>query len=143
MDELQIANLIKNCKILKYKFRGIFAANNFPLTGTSKDCFMIVNASSSNSHGTHWLLICHFKRQVYFADPLGLSLASYTTIYRRLSTKYKTVYEVTRDRAIQSATSNLCGLFCIYIAHSIFNRRIEFLYLINDYQLKVFAQHML
>ena len=31
MDEDEINNLVQGCKRLKYKFHGVFAADNFPL----------------------------------------------------------------------------------------------------------------
>ena len=42
---------------LKQKFRGVFAAANFPSKLTSSS-FLIVNAPKSQNPGTHWLFIC-------------------------------------------------------------------------------------
>ena len=56
MDEDVINDLIHKSRKLKYKFRGLFAVNNFPQK-LQKNSFLIVNASPSNSPGTHWLLL--------------------------------------------------------------------------------------
>ena len=53
MDEDEINSLIQGCKLLKYKFCGVFAADNFPLK-LSQNRFIIVNVSSSDSIGIHF-----------------------------------------------------------------------------------------
>ena len=57
MDEDDIHGLIHRCEKLKHKFGGVIAADIFPSTLKS-NTFLIVNASKSQSPGTHWLLIC-------------------------------------------------------------------------------------
>ncbi len=64
MDELEIAMLIRKCKILKYKFKGVFAADNFP--PLSNNSFVIVNSSRANNIGTHWILFC--KRESNYSQ---------------------------------------------------------------------------
>ena len=46
MDEDEINNVIQACKPLEYKFRGVFAINNFPVN-LSHNSFIIVNISTS------------------------------------------------------------------------------------------------
>ena len=70
MDEDEINNLVQACKLLKYKFRGVFAADNFPVN-LSHNSFIIVNVSTSQSIGTHWTLFCRRNGKYIFADPLG------------------------------------------------------------------------
>ena len=56
MDEDEINNLDQACKLLlKYTFRSLFAADNFPVI-LSHNSFIIVNVSTSQSIGTHWTL---------------------------------------------------------------------------------------
>ena len=52
MDELQQQNFIPKSKHLKYKFSGVFAADNVP-SELPNNVFVIVNASKSDSLGTH------------------------------------------------------------------------------------------
>ena len=84
MDEDDINDLIQKCRKLKYKFCGVFAANNFPQK-LHKNSFLIVNASPSNNLGTHWLLLCNRNNKIIFAAPLGQSIIAYRDLYHRLS----------------------------------------------------------
>ena len=85
MDEDQIHLQVKKCKHLKFKFRGVYAADNYPLN-LQTNTFITVNASRSNSIGTHWVVLA--KRYaypiIYFADPLALPLTTYKDIFNRL-----------------------------------------------------------
>ena len=55
MDKDDNNDLIQGCKTLKYEFRGVFAANNFP-EKMKRNSFPIVNAATAENIGTHWLL---------------------------------------------------------------------------------------
>ena len=80
MDEDEINNLVQGCKRLKYKFYGVFAADNFPLH-LSENSFIIVIVSTFQSIGTHWKLICQRNGKYIFADPLGQNLTSYKHLH--------------------------------------------------------------
>ena len=84
MDSDEIVSMINKCPHLKFKFRGVFAADLFPIL--KSNCFIIVNASESSMPGSHWILLCYHDNNMYFADPLGLSVTNYTAIYVVLST---------------------------------------------------------
>ena len=124
MDEDDINDLIQRCALLKHKFLGVFAANNFPQK-LKPNSFLIVNAATAESFGTHWLLLCQKEEedQLFFADPLGQSISSYKDVYQRIISLEENakIYQLLKDQPIQSKNSKLCGLFCIYIAHYIFN----------------------
>ena len=49
MDKYQIHLQVKKCKHLKIKFRGVCAADNYPLN-LQTNIFIIVNASRSNHY---------------------------------------------------------------------------------------------
>ena len=78
MYEDEINNLIQRCRKLKSFFRGVFAADNFPLQ-LKENHFIIVNASKENSVGTHWLLIFNHKG-IYSATHLCVTKIS-TNLY--------------------------------------------------------------
>ena len=117
-----------------------FAANNFP-SKLKSNTFLIVNASKSRSPGTHWLLICKTSNHLLFADPLGRSLSSYKNIYQRIAKNNVQFHQCLENQPIQSQNSELCGLFCIFIAHLIFDNR----QIVNcsDFYLILFALHMM
>ena len=143
MDEDEINNLVQGCKRLKYKFHGVFAADNFPLH-LSQNSFIIVNVSTSQSIGTHWILICRRNGDYIFADPLGQNLNSYKHLHNRLVSSagnIQTVYELLRNQPIQKPNSILCGLFCIYIAHYLFGGKE--IVKMSDVELIRFALHMM
>ena len=133
MDEDQIHLQVKKCKHLKCKFRGVYAADNYPLNSQT-NTFLFVNASRSNSIGTHWVVLP--KRYaypiIYFADPLALPLTTYKDIFIRLQQCEDLeiimgTLEQRRDiqSPLQSADSQLCGLFCIYIVHYFLVRNFQ------------------
>ena len=79
MDEDDINGLIQGCQTLKYKFHGVFAANNFP-EKMNRNSFLIVNAATAENIGSHWLLLCRKNNQLLFAEPL-VSLFNRTNTY--------------------------------------------------------------
>ena len=83
MNEDELNDLIQRCKLLKHKFLGAFAANCFPKI-LQPNSFLLVNASTSNNAGTHWLLLCVKNNNLIFADPQGQPILFYKNVYRRL-----------------------------------------------------------
>lgn len=128
------------CQDLKYKFQGIFAADNFPLR-TKSNTFCIVNAATSDIYNDgHWVLLCKKQNKLYFMNPLGLPMENYQDISKRMMKNQ--VIQPLRNKAIQNINSNLCGLYCIYLAHFMFTPTF-YTPFINDYQLKLFDLHMI
>ena len=142
MDEDDINDLVRNCKNLKHKFIGVFAANNFP-NELKENSFLIVNSATAENAGTHWLLFCQKDNQLLFADPLGQSILSYKGVYQRILSREGNVqvHQLLENHPIQSRNSRLCGLFCIYIAHVLFNS--QKIVKIHDVDLIRFALHMM
>ena len=139
-------DLIQNCKHLKYKFLGVFAADNFS-PHIPNNIFMIVNTSKSDSSETHWIVICNRRNVLYFADPPSLHLWQYTNLYNRLNENFHQVTELMTNFRMQDSNPTMCGSFCIYIAHLIYDKNFtgyasDFAY-INDHVLKRFLTHML
>ena len=150
MDGDQICHQVKKCKHLKFKFRGVYAADNFPLN-LQTNTFIIVNASRSNSIGTHWVVLA--KRYaypiIYFADPLALPLATHKDFFNRLQQckGLEIMMDIMEHRGdiqppLQSSNPQLCGLFCIYIAHYFYSEKFLFIPDVNDLELLAFVKHM-
>ena len=142
MNEDEVNDLIQRCKLLKHKFLGVFAANKFPKI-LQPNSFIIVNASTSDNAGTHWLLLCVKNKNLIFADPLGQPIVFYKNVYRRLVSTQGDVQlcQVLENQPIQSRDSKLCGLFCIYIAHLSFS--FQPIVKCSDNDLIRFALHMM
>lgn len=120
MDERELQAIINKCKYLKFKFNGVYAANNFPLL-IKPFSFQIINASPANHAGTHWLVLCRRGHDIIFADPLGFSMTVYTLLYCRCLQFYNNVIDFSYP--IQPINSNLCGMFCIFLAHVILSNQ--------------------
>ena len=143
MVEDEINDLVRVCKLLKYKFRGVYAAHNFPVD-LSHNSFIIVHVSTSQSIGTYLTLIGRSNGKYIFADPYEQKLASYKHLHNRLASSADnilTVYDLLRYQPIQKPNALLCGLFCIYIAHNLFGwKKIVKL---SDVDLISFALHIM
>ena len=142
MDEDDVNNSIQGCKTLIYKFHGVFAANNFP-EKMKRNSFLVVNAATAETIGTHWLLLCGKNNQLFFADPLGQPISSCKHLYQRIIcvANNHNIYQLLENQPIRSANSKLCGLFCIYIAHFVFDA--QKLVNINHKELIRFANQMM
>ena len=143
MDEDEINNLVQGCKRLKCKLHGVFAADNFPLH-LSQNSFIIVNVSTSQSIGTHWILICGRNGDYVFADLLRQNITTYKHLHNRLACNagnIQTVYDLLRNQPIQKANSILSGLFCICIVHYLSGE--NGIVKMSDVELIRFALHMM
>ena len=78
---------------------------------------------------------------IYKKYSLGQSIIAYRDLHHRLSDTNAQICQFLEHQPIQSQNSELCGLFCIYIAHIIFSKRE--IVKINDVQLLRFALHMM
>ena len=121
MDKDDINDLIQGCKTLKYKFHGVFAANNFP-EKMNRNSFLIVNAATAENIGTHWLLLCRKNNQLLFADPLGQPISSYKHLYQRIISvgNNHNIYQLWRINQFKVQTLNFvdCFVFILLILFS-------------------------
>ena len=140
MDELDLLRSLTKCKHLKYRFAGVYAADNFPLILVG-NTFMIINSDKSDREGTHWLLLCNRNGEHVFVEPLALPMHYYNHVCERLSYADFGVKEILK-LPMQKQKSNLCGLFCIYIAHYVFSGYYPDIPLIDENQLPKFMRHM-
>ena len=112
--------------------------------------FQIVNTSKAGEIGQHWLLVClitieskskikpkNGKREasayekwlkektVCVWDCLGQDLSNYANFNRRLQKVTCKVDETFQIKfPLQNPSSNLCGLYCLYMAHN-FGRLLD------------------
>ena len=140
IGELGLWELINKCPHLKFKFAGVYAADNFPIK-LDKNTFVVVNSDNSDQEGTHWVVYCRTGENYAFGDPLGLFLHNYKNIYERLVFADLNVIQLI-DYPLQPPTSNLCGLYCIYIAHHVFGENFPTIPTITETGLIRFLNHM-
>ena len=141
IDEAYLRYCIRKCKHLKYKFVGVYAADNFPVT-FEPDTFMIVNSDKSKDEGSHWVVVARRGNDYVFGAPLGLPIYRYKNISDRLAYADFGLTEII-DTPIQTLASTLCGFYCIYIAHYLFSSYYPVIPFIHEEQLLRFVHHLL
>ena len=137
MDSATLQHMILQNSDLTVAFAGIWSADNFskqPVTTQMSTNFLaserlawfqIVNTSPEKSRGSHWLLLCatieqgQEKLQIFVWDCLGQPVSMYTTFYNRLSQLYGKTGFRQIALTLQNASSNMCGLYCLFLIHYI------------------------
>ena len=118
---------MNNCSRLKDKFGGLYPADKFPVL-LPNDSFAVVKSEKSNSTGKHWIVWSNVKSTHNFTDRLGLHLFSHhTSIAERISSVK--VDQISEDASpLQSQSSDICGFYCISIAHFLFSSQPDISY---------------
>ena len=80
------------------------------------------------------------KNKYLFADPLGLPLNNYSHVRDRLSFADLVVTEI-KQAPLQNFDSNLCGRYCIFIAHYVFGANFPIIPCIGEQGLLRFIKH--
>ena len=84
---------------------------------------MVVNTSSSQEPGDHWLAIACKDNTIYFMDSYGRSMSDFTFSkdFRRTIKDYVGSSKVIHNkRWLQSLTSNACGDYAVYFIEELF-----------------------
>ena len=93
-------------------FRGVFSSNNIP---NFKGNFIIIcNLSNELQAGTHFITLARIDKEMLILDSLALNIGNKELIksINLFSKKCDTITYL--NHAIQSATSDGCGIFCIF-----------------------------
>ena len=141
MDEKTLADYILKCRLLRPKFLGIFPSDYF-LCPLPNNTFTVINTAPSREDGEHWVIYANRNGCHTFADPLGNKLSEYQQIHSRMVTSLKVVFELI-NKPLQPPTSNLCGFWCIYLAHMMFSTTFPFTVpFIDEVELLRFVKHL-
>ncbi len=140
MDSDQLSMLVKRIPRLKFKFVGVFAADNFPPLRSGK--FQIINTQKSNDFGLHWVLIANRGGEIIFGDPLAFRLEFYQDVFQRASQYYAKIREIVKS-PLQEWNSIACGQYCVYIARSIYSKYYPNIPIITELELKRFLSDRL
>lgn len=130
MDNFELAELVSLCPVIKYRFAGCFAQDKhlFLYPGT----FQLVNTANHGEVGEHWLLFARPDEtysenfnMVIFYDSYGRVLRdSFSQLYNKVANTYDASVNIVQifpsASFVQSSNTTLCGLYCLYAAHSIF-----------------------
>ena len=75
VDNTQLTYLINRDPILKFKYRGCFARDTFPILKHNE--FVIVNTDPYSEAGEHWLLIASKNDTVLLYDSFGRDFSQF------------------------------------------------------------------
>ena len=122
MNTIQIDEILRNNPVTKNEYIGCLASDQ--LSNIKKHiknkCFFITNTLSSGEKGMgHWLLFYVDYNDVLFFDSFGFKPENYNNIYITnfvRSYNPKNVF-IALTYPIQSASSLLCGAYCLYVGY--------------------------
>ena len=113
---------LTNCDLTTFlncspHFLGCFSDNEIAKLVLKPTCFVIVNLDVSSRPGSHWVALGIFSNSIEVFDPLGFEIFNWPTLphgllgfLHKISFKKK----IKVIHRIQSKTSTLCGLFCVF-----------------------------
>ena len=124
-DANTIDKIIALDPCLKYKYKGCFSCDNFPSSGYNNS-FSIINTAPKNHQGEHWVLIAGKRGQVVFYDSFGRHFPTYfPNIFQRVDAGDKQLVQLFPTASfVQHPDSYLCGIYCVFVAHHIYNRSL-------------------
>ena len=112
MDGYQLYKIVQKNGRLKGSILGIVSFDRIPKT-MMNNYMVIFNNEPSFKPGSHWLALYKRSKKVYeFFDSFGLPPAFY-----QLTKKHPFLKDckiICQNKQLQSISSNLCGLYCIY-----------------------------
>lgn len=112
MNTMELQKLVNQDPILKKIFLGVFPCDKLPTSIPYKPAALIVNTDPSYKKGEHWVAIFFdvWNEAVYF-DSYGLSPAGPEMIDFISKNAVKWNHNTV---CLQSFTSNVCGMYCIF-----------------------------
>ena len=127
VDNHQITVLVNKDPLLKFKFLGCFARDNFPLPKDNQ--FLIVNTDVAESRGEHWLLIASKASKILLYDSFGRDFKTFfPTIFIKLKQHVtrceKELFQYIPNNVFQQPLESTdCGIYCIFMAHIFYSTK--------------------
>lgn len=115
MDTLQIETALRNNKITKTVFHGVYPADNLPLIqdATKLPVAHIANCSDSTSGGTHWVAFYQDRQdRIEVFDSYGKPLEYYNP---KLLSFVGNLTVVQQSQQLQQSASTVCGQYCLFL----------------------------
>ena len=98
-------------------FLGCYSDDEIAKLVLKPTCFLIVNLDISKKPGSHWLALGIFPNHIEVFDSLGFDFFSWPSLPNGiLSFIHKVSFKkrIKVNPRLQSKTSTLCGLFCVF-----------------------------
>lgn len=128
-DNFEISHIVSLDPILRNNFLGCYAQDSLPFIARSinenYNKFAIVNTKPQGNIGEHWLLIACRHGVVYLYDSFGREFeTNFPTIFEKIENSVTQNVEIVQFHpshgSLQSMDTQLCGLYCIFMAHHIY-----------------------
>ena len=110
-------NLIKICSFNPNTFKGVFSCDNFYMKIKERHLNLspgdrcIINLSSSNHSGSHWIAIqVNTPHEAEYFDPYGLDCFD---SFIKKAFEEQNITVDTFKKTIQDPSSQFCGLYCV------------------------------
>ena len=127
-------NLLKYIEVLKVpKFRGVFMRDELPERPNPVECG-IVNLSSHEHLGTHW--VCYAKihqNRIYF-DSFGRKTPLEIQYYLKTEEEFRNnvpVIERSTD-IVQRPNTKICGQLCLFVLTSLMREHLSFQHVMDQ-----------
>ena len=132
--DLDADEALDNIQLLKYadllrvpKFRGVFMRDELPERSNPVECG-IVNLSTHNNLGTHW--VCYAKlnnTRIYF-DSAGRKTPMEIQYYLKTDEEFKNRVPVIARNGdiVQRPNTKICGHMCLFVLTSLMREHIPF-----------------
>ena len=104
----------------KKNFLGVFAQDQLESLKPKPYNFFVVNLDFSSEPGSHWIGVKFKKSIIEVYDSFGMQISGW---YRRpyyllnFLFKYSNSHSISITPKLQDASSNICGLYCLYFLH--------------------------
>ena len=120
MDSANLRFSVRNNRLMRNKFAGIYSISNIPLK-LNRNKFYIVNTVDKIRVMGHWVLFIFKKRRLYFIDSFGKNVNFYGGGIKKVYDRYKGFKEHAITFEMQSRDSLVCGAYVFYFAYHICN----------------------
>ena len=99
-------------------FLGVYAQDEIKNLSVSQyPSFLIINLDSSSSKGSHWIAAGIFRTHLEIFDSLGFNIFTWPHIpcdLLRFLLKFSVGRQVLVSKRLQSDSSTLCGIYCVF-----------------------------
>ena len=113
MNTSQLQCIISCDPVLRERVLGVFAADQLPTVIPFSPYGFIANTDVSSQPGTHWLAFFIVDNTVECFDSYGQHPGVYNALFSAWVQNQTGNVRVNQTR-LQSDTSNVCGLYCVY-----------------------------
>ena len=114
IDNFSLKQIVYRIPLLNNRYMGSFPSDSVP--NLPNDTFAIINSQPINTPREHWILIAKFHHEMYFDNPLALSINNNPFLKQNDS-------QMVRTR-LQDHPS-VCGSYTIYAAFHFFKFQQE------------------